>query len=64
VEILYGSSSGLSATSPIADQFWTQNIMDINDVVEADDFFGSALSSGDFNGDGKDDIAIGVDEET
>jgi hypothetical protein len=63
VEILYGSSSGLSATSPIADQFWTQNIMDINDVVEADDFFGSALSSGDFNGDGKDDIAIGVDEE-
>jgi len=36
--------------------------MDINDVVEADDFFGSALSSGDFNGDGKDDIAIGVDE--
>jgi hypothetical protein len=62
-QILYGSSSGLSATSPIADQFWTQNIMDINDVVEADDFFGSALSSGDFNGDGKDDIAIGVDEE-
>jgi hypothetical protein len=63
VEVLYGSSSGLSATSPIADQFWTQDSMDMNDVTEAHDFFGFALSSGDFNGDGKDDIAIGVDEE-
>src|SRR6185503_18829712 len=25
VQVLYGSSSGLSATSPIADQFWTQD---------------------------------------
>jgi hypothetical protein len=27
---------------------------------EADDFFGSALAAGDFNGDGRDDLAIGV----
>ncbi len=60
VNVLYGSSNGLSATSPRPDQFWTQNSPDVNDLVEINDFFGSSLSAGDFNGDGRDDLAIGV----
>ena len=63
VQVLYGSSSGLSATSPIADQFWTQDSTNVNDVAEQGDAFGSFLSTGDFNGDGNDDLAVGVDEE-
>jgi FG-GAP repeat len=64
VEVIYGSSSGLSATSPRSDQFWTQDSAGINDVPERPDQFGSAVYSGDFNDDGKDDLAIGVPQET
>ena len=60
VEVIYGSSSGLSATSPRAYQFWTQNSADVIDLSEVDDEFGSSLASGDFNNDGIDDLAIGV----
>jgi len=63
VNVLYGSSSGLSATSPRSDQFWTQNSTDVNDVSESGDSFGSSLASGDFDNDGKDDLAIGVPDE-
>jgi FG-GAP repeat len=63
VNVLYGSSSGLSATSPRADQFWTQNTADVNDASETGDSFGRSLTSGDFNADGKDDLAIGVPDE-
>jgi FG-GAP repeat len=63
VNVIYGSSSGLSATSARADQFWTQNSADVIDVSEMDDEFGSSLTSGDFNGDGIDDLAIGVPGE-
>jgi hypothetical protein len=63
VEVIYGSSSGLSATSPRSDQFWTQDSPDVNDVPERPDEFGEAVYSGDFNGDGRDDLAIGVWQE-
>jgi FG-GAP repeat protein len=63
VNVIYGSSNGLSATSPLPDQFWTQSTTDVNDVSESEDTFGSSLSSGDFNDDGKDDLAIGVPGE-
>lgn len=63
VEVIYGSSSGLSPTSPRSDQFWTQASTDVNDIAEESDNFGSSLSAGDFDGDGKDDLAIGVDGE-
>ena len=63
VEVIYGSSSGLSATSPRSDQYWTQDSANINDVPERPDEFGSAVYSGDFNADGRDDLAIGVPQE-
>ncbi len=44
VNVLYGNSNGLSATSPIPDQFWTQSTMDVNDLAELGDNFGLALS--------------------
>ena len=64
VNVLYGSSSGLSATSPRSDQFWTQDSADVNDLSESTDSFGWSLSSGDFDDDGKDDLAIGVRDES
>ena len=60
VNVIYGSSGGLSATAVLPDQFWTQNSTDVEDVAEAEDYFGYSLSSGDYNGDGFDDLSIGV----
>jgi hypothetical protein len=60
VNVIYGSSNGLSATSPTPDQFLVQGFEDVSDVAEDSDFFSSSLSAADFNGDGKDDLAIGV----
>ena len=58
VHILYGSSSGLQATSP-ADQLWHQNSVGVDDSVE-EDHFGASLATGDFNKDGFADLAIGA----
>ncbi|MDJ0576527.1 MAG: FG-GAP-like repeat-containing protein [Xenococcaceae cyanobacterium MO_234.B1] len=57
VNVLYGSNDGLTATG---DQLWHQNSTAIEGTSETDDFFGSSLAAGDFNGDGKDDLAVGV----
>src|SRR5574339_536586 len=46
VHIIYGSATGLSATAVLADQFWSQDSTNIEDVAEADDWFGISLSSG------------------
>ncbi|HSA72844.1 MAG TPA: FG-GAP repeat protein, partial [Nitrososphaeraceae archaeon] len=63
VHVIYGSSSGLSTASPLADQLWQQGQNGLNDVAEEGDMFGRSLASGDYNGDGKDDLAIGVPYE-
>jgi hypothetical protein len=57
VNVLYGSASGLTTTG---NQFWHQNSPGIGDTAETGDGFGSALAAGDFDGDGYDDLAIGV----
>jgi FG-GAP repeat protein len=50
----------LSATATRADQFWHQDSTDIAGVAESGDVFGGALAAGDFNGDGRADLAVGV----
>jgi hypothetical protein len=60
VNVLYGSAAGLSSTD---NQIWHQDSLDILDTAELFDAFGSALAAGDFNGDGFDDLAVGVPDE-
>lgn len=60
VNVLYGTPSGLSAAR---DQLWTQDAGGIADACEGGDHFGSALAVGDFDHDGRDDLAIGVPGE-
>ena len=42
------------------DQLWTQRSTNIEGAIEAGDLFGTSLAAADFNGDGQDDLAIGV----
>jgi hypothetical protein len=60
VHVIYGSPAGLSDSGS---QFWSQNSEGITDSAETNDHFGESLAAGDFNGDGKDDLAIGVPRE-
>ncbi len=63
VSVFYGSANRLGGSTTIADQFWHQNTAGILDSAEGQDHFGTALASGDFNGDGFSDLAIGVADE-
>jgi hypothetical protein len=61
VLVLYGSSDGLTTT----DRYYVhQNLYKIQNTAEVDDQFGRTLGSGDFNGDGFADLAIGAPGET
>ncbi len=60
VHVMYGTSTGLSADGG---QRWDQNNILIDDTVEPFDRFGHALCAGDFDGDGVDDLAVGVPGE-
>jgi hypothetical protein len=62
VTVLYGSPSGLHPR-PSAGGF-TQNSAGVNGAAEARDQFGAALAIADFDGDGHDDLAIGVPGES
>ena len=53
VHVLYGSAAGLTADD---DDLWYEGALGATAAV--DDFFGTALASGDFNGDGADDLAV------
>jgi hypothetical protein len=60
VNVLYGSSSGLTASG---DEFWHQDVSGIESGAERDDFFGYSVAAGDFDDDGHSDLAVGVPGE-
>jgi FG-GAP repeat len=57
VNVIYGANAGLAA---VDDQIWTQESPNVEGVPEQNDRFGFALAVGDFDGNGFDDLAIGV----
>jgi hypothetical protein len=57
--VLYGSASGPQVTSPPL-QTWTENRPNVDESAESDDRLGSSLATGDLDGDGYDDLLIGV----
>ena len=54
VHVLFGSSQGLTSTG---NEAWTDS------GLEMGDRYGSALAAGDFNGDGFDELAVGIPYE-
>jgi hypothetical protein len=57
VNVIYGSPDGLASPG---NQFWSQDSTGVGDASETGDEFGAALGTGDFNGDGFADLAVGV----
>lgn len=61
VQVIYGSVNRLASSN---NQQWHQAISGVIGNAESGDLFGSSLTSGDFNGDGFGDLAIGVPNES
>ena len=61
VQLMYGSAVGLQAgLYGLDDQILTQNTHGTDGGAFAGDQFGATLAGGDFNGDGRTDLAVGV----
>jgi hypothetical protein len=60
INILYGADGGLTAAG---NQFMSQDSAGLAGAEQEDDYFGWSLAAGDFNGDGRDDLAVGSDGE-
>ncbi|MBC7249606.1 MAG: FG-GAP repeat protein, partial [Anaerolineae bacterium] len=61
VNVIYGTSDG--GLDRAGNQYWNQDEAGMGDSAETDDHFGQALAAGDFNGDGYDDLAVGIPGE-
>ncbi|MGQ0593065.1 MAG: FG-GAP repeat protein [Gammaproteobacteria bacterium] len=60
VQVIYRVSNQLS---PTGSQIWSQNTPGISETGNANDNFGASLAAADFNGDDRDDLAVGVPNE-
>ncbi len=66
INIIFGSEGGLKSThigGGIPDEFLTQDTDPFFDAAEENDHFGYALTTGNFNGDAYDDLAVGIPHE-
>ncbi len=66
VNLIYGSAAGLQARGVGGpdDQLWNQNTAGVDGVAEESEALGASLAVGDFDGDGFDDLVVGVPEES
>ena len=60
VKVAYGAAGGFDL---LLSQRFTQDVMSAGETSQANDNFGAALAVGDFNRDGRDDLAIGAPGE-
>lgn len=63
VHSIYGTPAGLSAVAPIPSEYFHQNSASVPGTNATRDLMGFALTAADFNGDGADDLAIGVSSD-
>ena len=61
VHVLRGAKNGLTVAG---NQVWTQNSPGIGEIAETGDDFGKVLTTGDFQGDGRDDLVIATPSES
>lgn len=57
VNVIYGSSTGFKGSG---NQLWSLEDTGLSGSPDDDDRFGAALAVGDFNNDGRDDLAVGI----
>ncbi|MFC4783971.1 FG-GAP repeat protein [Nocardioides sp. MAHUQ-72] len=61
VSVVYGARAGLTSAGA---QRWTQDSRGVAGTAETEDWFGGALTVANFDGDRRDDLAVGVAGET